>query len=64
MYGYFKYEIDGVEKTDKTILKNVESLRVDEIDTYYIEILKEIENAEHLSIVLEIRDYVYIYNLF
>ena len=63
MYGYFTYKINGVEKTDNTILKNVKSIRVNEKDTYYLEVLKEIENAEELYLNLKVRDYIYIYRL-
>ena len=64
LYGKFKYKIDDTEKNDITVLKNVKSVRVNEEDTYYIEAIKEIENASQLQIEFRIRDYIYIYKLF
>lgn len=63
LYGSFSYKIDGIEKKDSTILKNVKSLRVNEDNTYYLELIKEVENAEELVLTLKVRDYVYIYKI-
>ncbi len=63
LYGSFSYNINGTEKKDNTILKNVKSLRVNEDNTYYLELIKEVENAQELSLILKIRDYIYIYKI-
>lgn len=63
LYGTFNYKINGMDKTDNTMLKNVKSIRLKQADTYYLEIIKEIQNAEELSLVLKIRDYVYVYKI-
>lgn len=64
LYGYFEYTIDGVKKKDNTTLKEVKSIRVDESDTYYIELIKEVEKAQELTLVLKVRDCVYYYKIF
>lgn len=63
LYGTFNYKINGMDKNDNTMLKNVKSIRLKQEDTYYLEIIKEIQNAEELSLVLKIRDYVYVYKI-
>lgn len=63
LYGTFSYNLDGVEKKDITTIKNVKSLRLNEQDTYYIELIKEAKNAQSLSLILKVRDYIYIYKI-
>lgn len=63
LYGSFSYTIDGVEKKDSTILKNVKSVRLNEKNIYYIELIKEVENAQELLLTLKVRDYIYIYKI-
>lgn len=64
LYGRFKYRIDEEEKNDTTLLKNVKPVRVNEPNIYYIEAIKEVENASQLEIEFRIRDYIYVYKLF
>ena len=63
LYGSIKYEIDTLEKDDFTKMKRVKSLRLNEENTYYIEAIKEIKNANKISIVFKVRDYIYVYNI-
>ena len=61
MYGEINYTISGSNEVDKTIIKQVKLNRVKEDNTYYIEALKEIENADNVILKLKIRDMVYNY---
>lgn len=63
LYGSFNYIINGEEKKDKTMLKNVKSVRVNEENIYYLELIKEVETAQELSLVLKVRDYIYVYKI-
>ncbi len=63
LYGTFSYKINGTEKKDNSILKNVKSVRVNEENVYYLELIKEIENAQELSLILKVRDYIYVYKI-
>lgn len=63
LYGTVKYKLNNVEKNDITTLKDVKSIRLKENNVYYLEIMKEIENANEVSIVFKVRDYIYIYKL-
>ena len=63
LYGTFKYVINNSEKNDITSLKQVNSVRVNENNIYYVEAIKEIENASSISIVFKVRDYIYIYKI-
>lgn len=63
LYGNFKYKIDNVEKDDKTILKSVDPIRVKDKNVYYLELISEALNSNELSLVLKVRDYVYIYKI-
>ncbi len=63
LYGSFSYTIDGTEKKDNSILKNVKSIRLNEDNTYYLELIKEVENAQELSLTLKVRDYIYVYKV-
>lgn len=64
LYGKIKYNIEDIYKTDPSLLKNVKSVRLNEENTYYIEAIKEIENASGLQIEFKVRDYIYVYKLF
>ena len=61
MYGEINYTISGVNKVDKTITKQVTLNKVKEDNIYYIETLKEVENADSVILKLKIRDMVYNY---
>lgn len=63
LYGTFSYKINGFEKKDNTMLKNVKSVRVNEENIYYLELIKEAETAQELSLVLKVRDYIYVYKI-
>ena len=63
LYGSFSYKLDGKDKKDPTTLKIVKPIRVNEANNYYIELIKEVEKAEELSLILKIRDYIYVYKI-
>lgn len=63
MFGSFKYEVDGIEKTDFTTLKNVVSTRKKLNQTYYLEVIKEMIDANKIDLIIKVRDYTYIYNI-
>lgn len=61
-FGTITYEIDGEKKTQKVNLKKVIPQHKKE-DTYYIEVLKEVENAKKISLFFELRNQKYEYIL-
>ena len=62
MYGSFSYVKDGKETKDITTLKQVESVRVNQKDTYYFEIISDAKDSE-IYLVLKVRDYIYKYKI-
>lgn len=63
MFGKFKYVVNGVEKTDKTTLKEVKSTKKENARNAYLEVIDEMLNAEKIDLELNVRDYKYIYHL-
>lgn len=62
-YGRLIYSLNGETKTQNIEFKRVEPQKTKQDGIYYIEILKEIENAEHISFVFKVRGKTYIYKL-
>lgn len=62
-FGNIKYQINGNFKSQKIRFKQVMPQKYKEKDTYYIEILKEIENADKISLEFKVRGYTYEYIL-
>ena len=62
-FGKICYNIDGILKTQSLNLNNVISKKTKQLNDYYIEVPKEIENASNISITFTIRDRVYEYVL-
>lgn len=63
LYGKFSYTINNDEKKDNSMLKNVKSIRLNENNTYYLELIKEVKRAQKLYLTLKIRDYIYVYEI-
>ena len=62
-FGNLYYVIDGERKVQSIQFKEVKSKKVNQENTYYIEILKEVENASSISLVFTIRNRNYEYVL-
>ena len=62
-FGVIKYTIDDVEKVQQLNFVELKSQRVNENNIYYIEVLKEIENASKISLLFTIRNKNYEYIL-
>lgn len=62
-FGYLKYELNGDIKTQNVIFKEATSNKVKEKDTYYVEILKEVQKASKISLIIKIRNQTYEYIL-
>lgn len=62
-FGKIRYEKDGVLKLKNVTFSEVISTKVKKQDVYYIEIPKEIEKSEHISLVFVVRDRIYEYVL-
>lgn len=63
VFGKIEYEIDGKIKYQNVYLGAVKSRKTNNKNVYFIEIFKEIENADKISLVFTIRDNEYRYNL-
>lgn len=61
--AYIEYKIGDTVKTDTSDFRQIKSNRVSTNNTYYIEILSEIESAESIAIVFDIRGTLYKYYL-
>ena len=62
-YGTIVYEIKGVSKRQNISLVEIKPSKTSLKDTYYIEILNEIQNAESISLEFNLRNNRYIYKL-
>lgn len=62
MFGSFNYVKNGEEKTDFTTLKQVNSVRVKSKDTYYLELISDVQDSE-IYLILKVRDYIYKYKI-
>ncbi len=61
-FGQIKYEIDGQVKYYRN-LKKVNPTRTNINNTYYIEVPKEIEKADSISLIIDVRNISYEYNV-
>ena len=62
-YGTIVYEINGVSKRQNISFIEIKPSKTSLKDTYYIEILNEIQNAESISLEFNLRNNRYIYKL-
>ena len=62
-FGVIKYTIDGEEKIQQINFVELKSQRLKENNIYYIEVLKEIENASNISLIFTVRNKNYEYIL-
>ena len=62
-FGNLSYVIDGKRKVQNIQFKEVKSKKVNQENTYYIEVLKEVENASSVSLLFTIRNRNYEYVL-
>jgi len=62
-FGKLKYQINGTVKTQKIKFKEVKSSRVKNKINYYLEVLEEVQQAEKVSIIFQIRGQNYEYVL-
>lgn len=62
-FGTIIYEIDGQVKTHDLALVQILPQKSVTENTYYIEVLDEVKNAEHISIEFKLRNNIYVYNL-
>lgn len=63
MYGSLEYVLDGESKTQTVPFKNIKSNRVNEKNTCNLEVVKEVENASEIYLVLHVRNNEYRYKL-
>lgn len=62
-FGYLKYELNNETKTQNVKFKEVTSNKLKEKNTYYVEVLKEVEKASKISLIIKIRNQTYEYVL-
>lgn len=62
-FGVLKYEINGQEKTQEVLFREVKTSRVKDNTTFYIEVLEEVSRADHIRLQLQFRDDVFEYVL-
>lgn len=62
-YGSIKYTINGNEYTETNDFKEVQAIKTKQNNVFYIEINKEIINAEKISISFNLRNKTYTYIL-
>ena len=62
-FGSIKYTINDEVKYHSIKLKELKSKKVVENDIYYIEVLKELEQADNISLIFTIRNKKYEYIL-
>lgn len=60
-FGTITYVVDGKKKKQGINFVEVKPTKTSVKDTYYIEILKEIKNADNISLEFKIRNNTYIY---
>lgn len=58
-FGTIEYEINGETKSLKYNFKQVKPTKQVEANTYYIEVPKEVENAEHIKLLFTFREFIY-----
>lgn len=58
-FGTIQYEIAGESKSLSYSFKQVKPSKQTEVDTYYIEVPKEVEYAEHIQLSFTFRELVY-----
>ena len=63
MYGSLEYVIDGEKKVQSVPFKNIKSNRVSEKNVCNLEVVKEVENASEIYLVLNVRNNEYRYKL-
>lgn len=61
--GHIEYTLNGQKKTQTIAFKEVLPTRSKKKNEYYIEVLKEIELAEEVNLVIQIRNRTYIYRI-
>ncbi len=62
-FGSMHYTLNGQEKTQLVDMRRVSVIHKNSDEEYYIEVLKEIEQAEKIELVLHIRNIDYHYKL-
>ena len=62
-FGLLSYVINGEKKYQNINFKEVVSKKIKEEDTYYIEVLREVEKASNISFIFTIRNKKYEYIL-
>ena len=62
-YGQVEYKIKGQTKVIKGSFKRVYPLKTENKNEYYIEVDKDVLNADEVSLVFNIRGYIYTYRL-
>lgn len=62
-FGRLEYTIDGVTKKQDIPFKGVKSKKKNNKSVYYIETLKEVENADSIRLVFSVRSSKYVYNI-
>ena len=62
-YGTIIYTVNGITKKQNVSLEEVKLSKTTINNTYYVEILKEIKDAENVSIEFNLRNNKYIYKL-
>ncbi|MDD2180977.1 MAG: hypothetical protein PHW32_01260 [Bacilli bacterium] len=63
IFGTITYEIDGQVKQHTLDLKEIKPQKVRKVNDYYIEVVREVENADKIFITFDVRDMQYIYQL-
>lgn len=62
-YGHLEYTLNDEEKVQKIPFKQVKSNSINFKSTYFIEVLKEVMDADKVDLVINIRNNEYVYNL-
>ena len=63
LVGTVEYELNGEIKTQTIRLKEVVPNRQPQTNVYYIELLKEVEQADKITLILKVRNKTYRYSL-
>lgn len=62
-FAVLKYEINGQQKTQNVKLVEIKPQKSKKVNTYYIEVLAEVEKADKIALFFKIRDKEFIYEL-
>ena len=62
-FGYVEYEKNGTKYTQNTNIRTISGSKVKESNTYYVEILSTIKDADKITLGFKIRNYDYRYIL-